>query len=132
MGYSILDLISHSNVADPSSLRSAFQDMVRNESDRVVLFCQFSGVPVPDVEWSRVTYLNETETLNDDTDRVSILTISSYDLETKLYVVNSTLEILSVQKSDQGEYTCVGVNGVNNLIGALDRSSGYIEVQGRS
>lgn len=71
--------------------------------------------------------MNVTEEVENN-ERATI--VSTVSFESNLDVVSSTLEITNLHKSDEGQYTCTGENGVENLIGALDRSSAYLVVQG--
>ena len=95
--------------------------MIKNESDTVTFICQFSGIPGPEVKWQR------------DNTELSFTLVSytqSTSEELGLEVINSTLEITGVKKSDEGMYTCTGVNSVENLIAAVDSDSASLAVQG--
>ena len=43
----------------------------------------------------------------------------------------SELVIVDLHKSDEGSYICVGSNGVENLIDAVDNAEGFITIYGR-
>ena len=60
-----------------------------------LLHCPATGIPQPNVTWFKDNY---------DVSAMSFITV--FD--------NGTLEILSVQDIDKGEYTCVASNGAGS------------------
>ncbi len=116
-------------IAVPPSLKVGLQNLAKNESESISYFCQFTGLPSPQVRWIRVNTLNETEELENSVTRTSIATVR-HDREPELGAVNSTLEITNLEKSDEGQYICTGINGVDNLIDAVDYSTAYLTIQG--
>ncbi len=116
-------------IAVPPSLKVGLQNLTKNESDWISYFCQFTGLPSPQVRWIRVNTLNETEELDNSVTRTSIATVR-HDREPELGAVNSTLEITNLEKSDEGQYVCTGINRVDNLIDAINYSTAYLTIQG--
>ncbi len=62
--------------------------------------------------------------------RVTITAASVYDEELQLRITTSKLRITDLNTTDEGGYMCVGMNGVNNHIGAVGHSSAFLVIQG--
>ena len=76
-----------------------------NESYPVTFFCAASGIPQPEISWTR----NWAELSKTTNNRV---TLSDPDITmmNDLYEVNRTLNINSTVDADSGTYTCVAEN----------------------
>ena len=93
-----------------------FSDMVRihsnssitnhivNETDLLVLDCTATGIPLPNITWSK----NGSQ-INFPSDQQS-LTISTSQDSNSVYRVISMLSISSVKYSDRGTYICTASN----------------------
>ena len=78
-----------------------------NEGSNASFFCQAIGEPVPTISW----YFNDTVLEQADT--------------TKYIITNNTLQIVNVESSDVGTYTCIATNVVSS-----DTSAGVLTVNG--
>ena len=78
-----------------------------NEGSNVSFSCQADGEPVPTISW----YFNSTVLEQANT--------------TKFIITNNTLQIVNVESSDVGTYTCNATNVVSS-----DTSSGVLTVNG--
>ena len=78
-----------------------------NEGSNAFFSCQADGEPIPTISW----YFNGTVFEQADT--------------TKYIITNNTLQIVNVQSSDAGTYTCIATNIVSS-----DTSSGVLTVNG--
>ena len=76
-----------------------------NERDNAFFLCQADGEPAPTISW----YFNGTALAD----------------TTKYIITNDTLQIVNVESSDAGIYTCNATNVVSN-----DTSSGVLTVNG--
>lgn len=95
-----------------------------NDSDEFRLFCDITGIPAPTVSW----YLNQ-DPLQNSTEFLEI-SISDQNLLLNLVKVTSVLKISKASKAFEGNYTCVGNNTAENLIGTIDRHVNSVFVQG--
>ena len=105
-------------ITAPPLLVSSPQSSVFNQSDTLQLTCVFSGKPVPHVMW-----FYESDVLYNTTN----ITISSNSNET---TVVSTLTITDIQKIEEGNYTCKGINNVPNHVRYIEQHRELITVQG--
>lgn len=114
---------------DPPSIQTPVADMIVNETFTAILKCTVSGIPKPNIIWSRFRTESKITDLQHDGSKFNIS-----ELEDKgqlgLVVVNSTIVILNANKSDELYYRCTGVNGVTNLIDAKSSSTATLKVQG--
>ena len=100
----IITLLNHL-VAPSISPEVMSQDV--NEGSNAFFSCQVVGEPVPTISW----YFNGTALEQADT--------------TKYIITNNTLQIVNVESSDVGTYTCNATNVVSS-----DSSSGVLTVNG--
>ena len=101
--------------------------MIKNASDILQLSCSFTGTPTPTIVWNR--YISdEIETLERDNDKFLIQEDVSLDKRTS----TSELTVNDLIKNDEGTYECLGINQVDNLIGAVDSSQAFITIQGNT
>lgn len=111
--------------ADPPDLVSGFSDLIRNESDVLRLHCQFTGTPLPSVIWYRnVSSVNRN--VRNVRDKISITDQKSNENRQ----TDSYLEVVNLIKGDEGTYSCLGTNGIMNLIDAEDTSKAFITIHG--
>ena len=95
----IITLLVH--LVAPSISPEVMNETV-NEGSNAFFSCQADGEPIPTISW----YFNGTDT-------------------TKFIITNKTLDIVNVESSDAGIYTCIATNVVSN-----DTSSGVLTVNG--
>jgi len=93
-------------------------DQTLNEGDTAFFACQATGQPIPIISW----YFNGAPVMETNTMKYIIS-----DLLLNPTTKNSTLEIVGVDSSDIGTYTC---NATNIL--SSDTSPGMLAVNGES
>ena len=76
-----------------------------NEGSNAFFTCQADGEPVSIISW----YFNDTALAD----------------PTKYIITNNTLQIVNVESSDVGTYTCIATNVISNVT-----SSGVLTVNG--
>ena len=113
-------------LADPANILSSFNDTIENATNTFSLSCAFEGIPIPQINW----YINSSSTGKEkQLSKSGRITIShEADEDGNAF---SELVIDNLRKSDEGSYKCMGSNGVENLIGAVDNSEGFITIYGR-
>lgn len=74
----------------------------------VFLTCEVSGVPLPVVEWVFTSPTGKQIVYPTDDDRISTLVRGGPNA----HVLTSWLQIQSLQRNDQGTYTCVASNAL--------------------
>jgi len=80
----------------------------------VFLTCEAAGVPLPVVEWVYTTASGKQIVYPTDDDRISTLVRGGPNA----HVLTSWLQIQSLQRGDQGTYTCVA----SNPLGKVEKS----------
>ena len=78
-----------------------------NEGSNAFFSCQADGEPVPTISW----YFNGTLLEQTDT--------------TRYIITNNILDIVNVESSDAGTYTCIATNVISN-----DTSCGVLTING--
>ena len=91
-------------------------DQTHNEGDTASFTCQADGEPLPTISW----YFNGAPLDESDTFKYTII---DRDLDTSDMNV---LNIMNVQSSDVGNYTCNATNVISS-----DTSSGELTVNGK-
>ncbi len=80
----------------------------------VFLTCEAAGVPLPVVEWVYTAQTGKQIVYPTDDDRISTLVRGGPNA----HVLTSWLQIQSLQRNDQGTYTCVA----SNTLGKVEKS----------
>ena len=89
--------------------------MTVSGGDTVTLTCNAFGAPAPEFEWFMVSSMTALV----DSDLSGRVTISSMEMMSDFFYVNSTLTISNTQGSDAATYTCrasVGVEETYTLV----------------
>ena len=86
----------------------AVMDEILNQGSNAVFICDVTGEPVPTISWHINGSLLESNT-------------------SKHIIATNELQVLKVQSSDVGTYTCNATNVVSS-----DTSSGVLSVRGES
>lgn len=89
----------------------------------VFLTCEAAGVPLPVVEWVYTSQTGKQIVYPTDDDRISTLVRGGPNA----HVLTSWLQIQSLQRNDQGTYTCVA----SNTLGKVEKSC-TVAVEGKS
>lgn len=89
-----------------------------NEGETTFFTCQATGSPIPKISW----YFNDVP-VNENNTMKHRISEMSFNPTTK----NSTLEILKVDSSNIGVYTCNATSRISS-----DTSSGMLAVKGES
>ena len=86
------------------SLSASFQEQSVNVLQTIQFVCEFSGIPLPHVNWSMSSH---------ETPVGAIFTGRAYvtNDNTANNTVISTLTLQSIQLEDAGKYMCIAVNG---------------------
>ena len=100
----IITLLNH--LVAPS-ISPEVMSQAANEGSNAFFSCQAVGQPVPTISW----YFNDTVLEQADT--------------MKYIITNNSLDIVNVESSDVGTYTCFATNLVSS-----DTSSGVLTVNG--
>jgi hypothetical protein len=77
----------------------------------VFLTCEVAGVPLPVVEWVYTAITGKQNVYPTDDDRISTLVRGGPNA----HVLTSWLQIQSLQRNDQGTYTCVASNSLGKV-----------------
>ena len=101
--------------------------IIVNESSSYQLLCEVSSLPVSTVSW----YFNDSILLTSGTANTEI---SSTDttLDNGLVIRTSVLTINNISKELEGDYSCRGDNGVDNIIDTREHNTIFIFVQGKT
>ena len=106
---------------DPPDLQSGLANVTKNATDTLELFCNYTGTPTPIINW-----IKSPNTLLRQSQRINI----EYEKSENGRIAVSYLTINDLVKDDEETYMCVGINGVENLINAVDTSQAFVTVQG--
>ena len=112
--------------ADPANILSKFNDTIENATNTLNLSCTFEGIPTPQIHW----YITPDSTEEEHKLRQSGRIIINYEVDED---GNSLSELIinDLRKSDEGSYKCMGSNGVQNLIGAVDSFEEFVTIYGK-
>ena len=88
------------------SINPEVTDQTINEGNNASFTCQAIGEPIPTISW----YFNDNP-VNETTEYI---------------IATNVLQILNVQSSDEGIYTCYATNVIS-----IDSSSGRLTVNGK-
>ena len=119
-------LTNNFHLADPANILSSFNDTIKNATNTLSLSCAFEGFPTPQIHWYVTFSSTGKEKQLSNSGRITIS--REVDDDDNSF---SELIIDDLRKSDEGSYKCLGSNGVENLIGAVDNSEGFITIYGR-
>ena len=92
-------------------------DQLENETYPVMLTCQATGEPVPNISW----YFNGV--------MINVSDTSKYRIESRSInttAIEGRLEVFNATSSDVGTYVCIATNGLGS-----DRSVGVLTVNGK-
>ena len=102
-------------------------------SFNAVFMCEAFGVPTPTISWNLPDDNENSATSGSGSGilnpRISAETSTS---ESSAYHVISRLSIDDTKPGDAGTYTCVAVNGVENLIEANGSATATLTIQGKA
>ena len=88
--------------------------------------CSVFGIPLPNVTWVlKIDATMAVEVTSDQDDGITITEIDAID-----DTVVSILIFNNVSKFDEGVYTCIGSNGIDNVLGTPTNGSISLLVQG--
>ena len=116
----------HFFLTDPPNILSSFNDTIKNATNTLTLSCSFEGIPTPQVYW----YVTPSSTEKRQRLRNSGRIVVNHEVDEN---GNSFSELLiyDLRKIDEGNYQCIGSNGVENLIGAVDNHEGFVTIYGK-
>jgi hypothetical protein len=86
-------------------------DVANRTGNNVFLTCEVAGVPLPVVEWIFASPSGKQIVYPTDDDRISTLVRGGPNA----HVLTSWLQIQSLQRNDQGKYTCVASNSLGKV-----------------
>ena len=113
-------------LVDPPNLLSGFSDTIKNSTSTLKLSCLYEGTPAPQIQW----YMRSNSTVEEQQ-------LSNSGRITISHEVNeignsfSELKVSDLRKNDEANYKCMGINNVNNLIGAVDYAEGFVTIYGK-
>ena len=95
--------LDHAKITTPSV------SYVLNETDQLILHCTATGIPAPDITWTK-----EQQSFPSNT--IPSINADPVKDSNGVYTVESILSLSSVVYADRGTYVCsaVGYGGVNN------------------
>ena len=124
--YKVFALLINFLLADPPNILSGFNSTTENSTSTLKLCCVFEGIPNPQINWHvNSSSTGEIQQLS-NSGRITIT--YRLDEDDSSY---SELNIYDLHKSDEGNYQCIGINNVENLIEAVDSAEGFITVHGK-
>ena len=105
---------------------SGFNGTIENATNTLNLSCTFEGIPIPQILWYITSNSTGEEQQLINSTRITI----SHKLDED---GNSFSELIidDLRKSDEGSYKCMGSNGVENFIGAVDNAEEFITIYGK-
>ena len=97
-------------------------EVVVNQTQTAILSCEAFGIPTPSISWI------DDSTGSLVTESAGITTI---DTSTQSSTLLSVLTFLNAARENQSTYTCVGSNGVDNVINTPENDTVALFVQGK-
>ena len=134
----VMEYCSHNVIVfrlppEPANIVVAPMNTVVSISFDAVFTCEAFGVPAPTISWSLPDGTENSAMSGSGSGmlnpRISVETNTS---DSPSYRVISRLSVESTELGDAGTYTCVAVNGVENLIGATGSATANLTVQGKA
>ena len=98
------------------------KEIIVNHTQMAVFTCKALGIPVPNITWIKVS---ESFVL---TTSMGVVEISEVIMDSFTRVSNLTF--LNSTRTNQSKYTCVGSNGIMNVIGTPENDIVSLLVQG--
>ena len=99
-------------------------EVVVNQTQTATLSCQAFGIPTPSISWID----ESTGSLVTESDGITIITSSPWNVNVSTLL--SVLTFLNATRENQSTYTCVGSNGVSNVIDTPENDTVTLFVQG--
>ena len=110
-------------LSDPPNMSAVEPlELVVNHTQRAGFTCEAFGIPVPGIMWIKVS---DGSMIFPSTDDIEITEVIVDSLKRV-----SNITFLNTTRADQSEYTCVGSNGVKNMIGSPENVTVNLLVQG--
>ena len=110
----------------PATISDNLSDTVGNDTSFAILTCSVTGIPEPSITWFRNEFGQEIS----NSEKFNITTTSIIG-EFNLVTVTSDLVISNLTMFDELSYSCVGQNGIENVIGANNVSTALLTVQSK-
>ena len=107
---------------DPPSVTAKPLELVVNHTQMAGFACEAFGIPVPSIIWIKVSDGSVLFTAMDDIE----ITEEIVDSFTRV----SNLSFLNTTRTDRSKYTCVGSNGITNIISSPENATVNLLVQG--
>ena len=98
-------------------------EVIVNQTQSASFSCEAFGIPLTTIVW-----INDSSGSN-VTNSTGAITITTTVLPP--ITLLSVLTFLNTTRPDQSSYTCVGSNGVSNLIGTPENATVFLFVQGK-
>ena len=108
---------------DPSNVSAIGPvELIVNHTQMAKFACETFGIPVPNITWVKVS---DGSDLYTSTNHIQITEVIMNS-----FTHVSNLTFLNTTRTDQSEYTCVGSNGIMNVIGSPESDTVRLLVQG--
>lgn len=111
------------SLIDPPRVTLTPSLTVINQTNTTLFTCELFGIPTPTVTWSKTQNRNRVILMEPGTDPNITTTVNGYNV-TSVLLFNSSLH------TDEGNYTCKGVNDVVNIIDSPELDTTTLFVQG--
>ena len=107
----------------PSAMAREPTEVIVNQTQQASFSCEVFGIPLPTIVW-----------INDSSGSV-VTNVSGATTVTNILLPPTTLlsvlTFFTTTRTDQSSYTCMGSNGVTNLIGTSENATVFLFVQGK-
>ena len=107
---------------DPPNVVATVSEVVVNQTQSATLSCEAFGIPIPSISWID----DSTGSLVAESAGITTITTS-----TQSSTLLSVLTFLNTTRENQSTYTCVGSNGVDNVINTPENDTVALFVQGK-
>ena len=121
--------LSHPLSLDPPDVSLSPISLTVNETDTVSFICTVFAIPTAIIHWinDKSSYLP----LSVDSNLNVTITNSTKDHPSRFPLYISNLTISSATKQHEGNYTCLAINNVINLINTHENQTASLTVQGK-